>query len=353
MAILTRQGRGFMSRHILIMATSASLWLATGPSAYAAGRIEVGANGPSSADLVGVDQGTQLPVSTIRPFGTVTGGIRVGTCDVNADGTADLIAVPGPGSAPRVIVFDGRSGSPVADFFAFSPGFTGGLYVAGGDVDGDGHCDLVVAPDAGAGPEVKVFSGRDGSVLADFFAYPAGVTAGVRVAAGDVDGDGRADVVTGPGSGYPPVVRVYKVQGLDLLHDFYAFANTFLGGVYVAAADINFDGRADLIVGAGSGLPQVSEFNGVDHGVIANFLAFDAGFSGGVRVGAGDSNGDGDGVSEIAMATGPGATQVKLTYASSPPPASGFFPLGNNTDGSFVAIAPRSGVIFADHFQTP
>lgn len=341
-----------MSRPIATAVALASLWLATLPSTQAAGRVEIGANGPSLANLVSVDEGTQMPVSTIQPFGGFAGGIRVGSCDVNADGTPDVIAAPGPGGQPRVIVFDGRSGTPIFDFLAFAPGFTGGLYVAGGDVDGDGHCDLIVAPDAGAAPEVKVFSGRDGSLLDDFYAYPAGATGGVRVAAADVDGDGLADIVTGLGPGYPPQVRVYKLPEHTLLHDFYAFDNTFTGGVYVAAADIDFDGHADLIVGAGSGgLPQVAEFSGVDHGLIGSFLAFDAGFRGGVRVGAGDGNGDG--IPEIALATGPGATQVKLTYATSPAPASSFLPLGSNTDGSFVAIAPRSDTIFADSFETP
>ena len=85
--------------------------------------------------------------------------------------------------------------------------------------------------------------------------------------------------------------------------------------------------------------------------MLTSFLAFDAGFAGGVRVAAGDGNGDG--IAEVAMATGSGATQVKLTYLTSPPPASGFLPLGASTDGSFVAIAPRPDAIFADHFDMP
>ena len=74
--------------------------------------------------------------------------------------------------------------------------------------------------------------------------------------------------------------------------------------------------------GAGGGsAPQVAEFSGADYGSMANFLAFDSSFSGGVRVAAGDGNGDG--IPEVAFATGPGATQAKLTYLTSPPPADG------------------------------
>lgn len=340
-----------MSKRAIVAATLASLCLVAMPSAYGSGLVQIGANGPSSAALVSVDENTQTVVASSLPFGGLTAGIRVAACDVNADGTPDVIVAPGPGAPPRVLVLDGRSGAAIADFYAFSAGYTGGIYVAGGDVNGDGHCDIIVAPDAGPPPEVKVFSGRNGNaVLADFYAYPLSVTGGVRVAAADVDHDGLADIVTGPGPGHAPQVRVYKMPEQSLLHDFYAFDMNFIGGVYVAAADLNLDGHADLVVGTGNGgAPLVTEFSGVDLAVISSFLAFDAGFTGGVRVAAGDGNGDG--IAEVAFATGPGATQVKLTYLTSPAPTNGFLPLGASTDGSFVAIAPRSDTIFSDHYE--
>src|SRR5688572_23486865 len=66
--------------------------------------------------------------------------------------------------------------------------FTAGWLMAGAT----GHArPLFTGPDAGAGPQVNRFEG--GSLTASFFAYAAGVTSGVRVAAGDVDGDGTAD----------------------------------------------------------------------------------------------------------------------------------------------------------------
>ena len=57
---------------------------------------------------------------------------------------------------------------------------------------------------------VKVFSGADRSVLHSFLAYGLGFTGGVRVAAGDWDGDGRAEIVTAPGSGAAPHVKVFE-----------------------------------------------------------------------------------------------------------------------------------------------
>src|SRR5438067_12834020 len=87
----------------------------------------------------------------------------------------------------RSKVVSGLNGSTLRDFQAF-PGLTGGVYVACGDVNGDGRPDIIVGGGAGSEPRVKVFSGADNSVLYNFFAYSG--TPGVRVAAGDVNGDG-------------------------------------------------------------------------------------------------------------------------------------------------------------------
>src|SRR5207253_2327651 len=98
-----------------------------------------------------------------------------------------------------VKVFDGTTGEEIRSFFAF-PGFTGGAFVAAGDVDGDGTDDIIVGAGAGAGPHVKVFSGKDNSLLRSFFAYD-GFTGGVRVASGDFNHDGTDDIITGTGPG--------------------------------------------------------------------------------------------------------------------------------------------------------
>ncbi len=120
-----------------------------------------------------------------------TGGVRVGAGDVNGDGAADIITGTGPGAAGgNVKVFDGLTGALIRNFFAF-PSFSGGVFVAGGDVNGDGSADIIVGTDAGSS-QVKVFDGITTAEIASFFAYP-GFTGGVRVGAGDINGDGAAE----------------------------------------------------------------------------------------------------------------------------------------------------------------
>jgi hypothetical protein len=221
---------------------------------------------------------------------TFAGGVRVAAGDVNGDGTADIITGAGPGAGPHVKVFDGRSHEELASFFAYGAGFAGGVFVAAGDVNGDGRDDIITGAGAGApGGHVKVFDGRTGGVLMSFVAYP-NFLGGVNVGAGDVNGDGLSDIITGAGSGAAGGhVKVFNGRTGGEHLSFLAFPG-FGGGVTVAAGDVNSDGRDDIIVGAGPGAPggHVKVFDGRTGSESASFFAFDPTFAGGVFVAAGD-----------------------------------------------------------------
>lgn len=249
--------------------------------------IVTGSGTGSTAHVRVFDGKTGGLLRQIAPFtSTFTGGVRVAVGDVNGDGTPDLVAGAGPGGGPAVNAFDGKTGKQLLSFLAFDTSFRGGVYVGAGDVDGDGRADIVAGAGPGGGPHVKVFSGADGKLLRSFDAFAAGFTGGVRVAAGDVDGDGRADVIAAAGPGGGPQIEVFDgVQG-NLVRSFLAFAPTFTGGVEVAAGDIDGDGRADLIAGAGpGGGPHLRAFSGVGGSTLAAFDAFSPDAEGELTVG--------------------------------------------------------------------
>jgi len=218
-------------------AAAALAILSLGTPAASAGTIVTGL-GAGGAPLVGVFEGpTATPKSSFLTYDAAfAGGVRVAAADVTGDGVADVVTGAGPGGAAHVKVFDGLTGLEVRSFVAFA-GFGGGVYVAAGDVNGDGKADVVVGADAGGLPQVKVFDAVTGSLLRSFVAFDPGFGGGARVGAGDVTGDGVADVVTGAGPGAAAQVKMFDgVTGAEV-RSFVASAG-FGGGVYVAATGL-------------------------------------------------------------------------------------------------------------------
>lgn len=216
--------------------------------------------GPGGGPHVRVfDAQSRAPLLSFFAYGAdFRGGVHVATGDVTGDGVEDVVTGPGEGGGPLVRVFDGVTGRQVLEFLAYAADFRGGIWVAAGDVTGDRRADIITGAGRGGGPHVKVFDGATGALLNERMAYDPTFRGGVTVAAGDVDGDGLADVITGAGGGGGPHVKVYDSSTATLLGEFFAFDATQRFGVTVAAGDVNGDGGADVIVGNGAGGGQAA-----------------------------------------------------------------------------------------------
>jgi len=233
--------------------------------------------------------GTGNPVNNLITFSSFgTGPKQVLTATSVADylaKTNDLFATGADqGGGPHVKVYN-NDGTLRFSFFAYAPKFPGGVRVATADVNGDGVDDIITGAGPGGGPHVEVFDGTTGNLIRSFFAYASNFSGGVFVAAGDVNGDGKADIITGTGAGVITDVRVFDGATGNLIDDFQPYNAGFTGGVTVAAGDVSGDGKADIITGAGpGGGPHVEAFDGVTLTVLRSFFAYDQGFMGGVNV---------------------------------------------------------------------
>ena len=250
---------------------------------------------------------------------------RVAYADVTNDLTPNLVTGSGPGVVNQVTVtYNGPTGASVTALFSpFEASFTGGVFVASADLDGDGKAEVVVTPDQGGGPVVAIYSGAklaagltgDAAQLTRFFGIddPA-FRGGARAAVGDVNGDGRPDLVVAAGFGGGPRLALFDGKSVltppaagqsppKLAGDFFVFEPTQRNGVYVTVGDVDADGFADVIVGGGpGGGPRVLAVSGLDliaqtlvaqtPRTLANFFAGDVTNRDGVRVVAKDLDGD-------------------------------------------------------------
>jgi hypothetical protein len=173
--------------------------------------------------------------------------------DDNAAIDTDTVLVPtsvvlgsevGCKSMSVVRVLDVQTGA-IREFTPFESRFIGGLRVATGDLTGDGIDELVVVPGRGRIAEIRVFT-QWGYELEQYrtIAFP-GFTGGVEVGVGDVTGDGQADIVVSM-SGGRSEVRVFQVNPWNLsdpvadrpILAFQPFGPRFAGGAAVTLADV-------------------------------------------------------------------------------------------------------------------
>jgi hypothetical protein len=267
---------------------------------------------------------------------TMTGGVRVAVGDVDGDGTPDIITAPGKGGGSLIKVWSGVDGSLLQSFNAYTPDQTDGVFVAAGDVNGDGHADIITGTDVGAKPLVKVFEGIDDSLLGSFISDPTAGANGVRVAAGDVTGSGHADIITGAGPGGPPRVTVVDGASFKPIYNFFPFNEDFSGGVYVSAGDLLGDGHADIVSArGGADIPEVSIWKGANLTPLGNFV-LPSGSNDGIRVGVADILGTGQ--LDVVAAQGPGGGTLAAYNGNTLQLATGLFPDGPTyTGGLFVA----------------
>jgi len=192
-----------------------------------------------------------------------------------------LIFTPNKGRRSDISLAD-SNGKIESNFLAYSENFLGGAKVQTGDVNGDGQSEIVTSTGSGGGPHIKIFNNK-GELISQFFAFDKDSRGGVNLAVFDLNGDGIAEIITGAGNNEDPLVRIFDYKG-NKRRQFLAFPKGFRGGVNVAAGDVNGDSYGEIVVSpATKGGPQIRIFS--QFGVLeGQFFAYEKNYRGGVNI---------------------------------------------------------------------
>jgi len=194
-------------------------------------------------------------------------------------------------------------------FFVFEDSYKGGNKIAHVDVDGNGKLDLIVVS------KNKLTVWRDdGQIYMKKYPYTTRYDGEIQVAIGDISGDGQAEIIVAPGDGYPMPIKVYSYQGTKVRRDVYPFGQTYMGGYSLALGNVLGASPQEIIIGTGKGVAsQISVF-GDGFSLRERWPVYESSFLGGVSVAAG--NIDGQGYDEIVVGAGTGKKPEIRVYDS-------------------------------------
>jgi hypothetical protein len=187
-------------------------------------------------EIVEFRSATGVIIGQVPAISGFSGPVAMAVGDVNGDGVPDVALAAGNGGAPRVRVLDGKTGLELTNFFAYESTFRSGVNIALGDLDGDGRMELITGAAAGGGPRVRVIDPTNGNGITGFFAYDSDGRGGVSVAAADLNSDGKDEIITTPGAGEGQSLFIFDGTTGDVLFDANATDPQAAGGTTVNAS---------------------------------------------------------------------------------------------------------------------
>lgn len=174
------------------------------------------------------------------------GELRVAIGDLNNDGKKELYVAPSAGYPAPIQVYTLYGEITRDNWYPFGKKYTGGYSLAVGNLIGGGVNQLILGAGKDAKPSVYIYDYTFGDVI-NWLAFEPAFKGGVNVASGDVDGNGIDEVIVGAGKGKKPIIKIFNTSGKLLYPEFTAYSALNTPGIEVLSADVDFDGKDDVI----------------------------------------------------------------------------------------------------------
>jgi hypothetical protein len=288
------------------------------PDLLVAGYDVLSGNGGNVAVLLGRGNGTFQAAPNyawaLSPNGGLSGIGPFAVADVNGDGNPDVVGIiDGDNTCANaqvgVLLGNGHGAFRQGPTSCLGSSNPGPVSIAVADVNGDGKPDLLVVNGCASGSagcidgSVGVLLGNGNGTFRPGQTYSSQGTYAGPIAVGDVNGDGKLDVLLGnyyDGSGNisDGKVLVLLGNGDGTFHPGQGYDSGGIGLLSIALADVNGDGKLDLLV-ENSCEGQICANGGVavllgnGDGTFQAAVSYNSGGSGGYSVAVGDVNGDG------------------------------------------------------------
>jgi uncharacterized delta-60 repeat protein len=217
--------------------------------------------------------------STEKPFANYSGVVQALDADINGDGVLDNVFVQSTGPTvgdPVLVRFNKLDGSSQSQFYSpFEKSFLGGVSVTVAQLDSSVQKELIFTAGNGGGSRVQITNinalspipavdEKAFNVLRDFFGIEdLNFRGGAKSTVADINGDGKKELIVAAGEGGGPRVAIFDGSTLfstttnfsprKLREDFFVFEQTLRNGVTLNGGDLNSDGRDDVVFGAGNG----------------------------------------------------------------------------------------------------
>lgn len=177
--------------------------------------------------------------------------------DINGDKKDEIITIKSSNN-PKITYFD-EQGKLIDSFLVNTRNKNLNFDIASGDIDGNGIDEIFIVP-KNNNSFVKIF--KDNKIYYEFNVFK-NAKIGASITSGDINYDGREEIILGAGEGGGPQVKAYNFKGKELA-SFFAFNPSLRSGIDVATGNFDEDENEEIFVSqksGGQGLAKIYKFN--------------------------------------------------------------------------------------------